>query len=509
MPETLPVARPGCPDPSACRRKTVLKPPFMTQTDSKADPITVPAGLPGVDRLSQDARLADLSDRVGRSCVVEAARTVLQEARSRLLAGGRIDADGLADRVVAHVAAATAPSLRPVLNLTGTVVHTNLGRSALPESAIEAMAQAARRPVDLEYDLAAGKRSDRGGRLEARIRSLTGAEAATAVNNNAAAVMLVLNTLANRRAVPVSRGELIEIGGSFRLPDIMRRAGARLVEVGATNRTHLKDYEEAMAARPALVLKAHTSNYSVIGFTKAVSERELSALCRRRGIPFCIDLGSGTLVDLERFSLPHEPTVQETLANGADLVTFSGDKLLGGPQAGVIAGRADLVARIKKNPMHRAFRLDKLRIAALDATLALYSQPERLAETVPTLRWLARPLPDIRAVAERVAAGLEPSAPEGWWVEATDCFSQIGSGALPAEALPSVAVRLTPVARSGTTGRRVAGRMLRDLAAAFRALPVPAIGRVGEGAFWLDMRCLETPETLLGQIDSLAWPCPP
>ena len=190
-------------------------------------------------------------------------------------------------------------------------------------------------------------------------------------------------------------------------------------------------------------------------------------------------------------------------------MTFSGDKLLGGPQAGVIAGRADLVARIKKNPMHRAFRLDKLRIAALDATLALYGQPERLAETVPTLRWLARPLPDIRAVAERVAAGLEPSAPEGWRVEAADCFSQIGSGALPAEALPSVSVRLTPLARSGTAGRRVAGRMLRDLAAAFRALPVPAIGRVGEGAFWLDMRCLEKPETLLRQIDSLAWPCPP
>ena len=481
----------------------------MMQTDFKADPITAPAGLPGVDRLLQDVRLADLSGRVGRSCVVEAARTVLEEARSRLLAGGSIDADGLADRVVAHVAAATAPSLRPVLNLTGTVVHTNLGRSALPEAAVEAMTEAARRPVDLEYDLAAGRRGDRDGHLEARIRSLTGAEAATVVNNNAAAVMLVLNTLANRRAVPVSRGELVEIGGSFRLPDIMRRAGARLVEVGATNRTHLKDYEEAMAARPALVLKAHTSNYSVIGFTKAVPERELAALCRRRGIPFCIDLGSGTLVDLERFGLPHEPTVQEALASGADLVTFSGDKLLGGPQAGVIAGRADLVARIKKNPMHRAFRLDKLRVAALDATLALYSQPERLAETVPTLHWLARPLLDIRAVAERVAAGLERAAPPGWRVEAAECFSQIGSGALPAEALPSVAVRLTPRAGRPKMGKRAAGRMLSEIAAAFRALPVPAIGRVGEGAFWLDMRCLESPKELLDGIDNLDWPAPP
>ncbi|MYG51739.1 MAG: L-seryl-tRNA(Sec) selenium transferase, partial [Rhodospirillaceae bacterium] len=421
----------------------------------------------------------------------------------------RVDPDGLAERVVAHVAAAAAPSLRPVLNLTGTVIHTNLGRSALPEPAIEAMAEAARQPVDLEYDLLAGRRGSREGRLEARIRSLTGAEAATAVNNNAAAVMLVLNTLANRRAVPVSRGELVEIGGSFRLPDIMRRAGARLVEVGTTNRTHLRDYEEAMAARPALVLKAHTSNYSVIGFTKAVPERELADLCRRHGIPFCIDLGSGTLIDLERFRLPHEPTVQEALAGGAELVTFSGDKLLGGPQAGVIAGRADLIERIKKNPMHRAFRLDKLRIAALDATLALYSQPEKLAETVPTLRWLARPLPEIFAVAGKVAAGLERAAPAGWQVAVTDSFSQIGSGALPAEALPSVAVRLTPQAGRPKMGKRAAGRMLRDIAAAFRALPVPAIGRVGEGAFWLDMRCLETPETLLGQIDSLAWPSPP
>ena len=480
----------------------------MSATFDKTAPIAEPARLPGVDRLVQDARLADLAARVGRSCVVEAARAALDEARRSLLAGGRVDPDGLADRVVANVASMAASSLRPVLNLTGTVVHTNLGRAALPEAAIEAMALAARCPVDLEYDLAAGGRGDRDGRLEARIRSLTGAEAATAVNNNAAAVMLVINTLANRRAVPVSRGELVEIGGAFRLPDIMHRAGARLVEVGATNRTHLKDFEEAMAERPALVLKAHTSNYAVIGFTASVAEKDLAALCRLHGLPFCIDLGSGTLIDLERFGLPHEPTVQETLASGADLVTFSGDKLLGGPQAGVIAGRSDLVARIKKNPMHRAFRLDKLRIAALDATLALYSQPENLAKSVPTLRWLARPLPDIRAVAEQVAAGLEPSIPDGWRVDTADCFSQIGSGALPAEALPSVAVRLTPLARDGTMGRRAASRMLRDLAAAFRALPVPAVGRVGEGAIWLDMRCLESPEALLDGIGGLEWPAP-
>ncbi len=481
----------------------------MNKAKSAADPIALPAGLPSVDRLMKDTRLADLSDRVGRICLVEAARAVLEEGRRSLLAGGRIDPDGLVDRVAAHVAAATASSLRPVLNLTGTVIHTNLGRASLPEAAVEAMAQAARQPVDLEYDLSAGRRGNRDSHLEARIVALTGAVAATVVNNNAAAVMLVLNTLANRRAVPVSRGELVEIGGSFRLPDIMRRAGARLVEVGTTNRTHLRDFEEAMETRPALVLKAHTSNYAVVGFTEAVPEKELAALCRRHAVPFCVDLGSGTVIDLERFGLPHEPTVQETLASGADLVTFSGDKLLGGPQAGVIAGRSDLVARIRKNPMHRAFRLDKLRVAALDATLALYSQPEKLAETVPTLRALARPLPDIRAVAERIAAGLERAAPDRWHVAVADCYSQIGSGALPAEALPSVAVRLTPQFGRSKMGKRAAGRALRDLAAAFRALSVPAVGRIGEGAFWLDMRCLETPEPLLDRIGDLDWPAPP
>ena len=476
----------------------------MSAEPADSAPITAPAGLPGVDWLMRDARLADLSARVGRTCVVEAARAELAEGRRRLLAGGRIDPAQLAERIADRVAAGMAASPRPVLNLTGTVIHTNLGRSALPEAAIAAMVQAAQHPVDLEYDLASGRRGRRDSHLEGRICALTGAEAATAVNNNAAAVMLVLNTLANRRAVPVSRGELVEIGGSFRLPDIMRRAGARLVEVGATNRTRLADFEAAMDRRPALVLKAHTSNYAMIGFTEAVPERALAALCRRHGVPFCIDLGSGTLVDLARFGLPHEPTVQEALANGADLVTFSGDKLLGGPQAGVIAGRKDLIARIAKNPMHRAFRLDKLRVAALAATLALYSRPETLVESVPSLRWLARPLPEIRAVAEAVAAALAPAAPAGWQVAVADCSSQIGSGALPVAALPSAAVRLAPTRR-----RRAAGRTLQALAAAFRALPVPVIGRIGEGAFWLDMRCLDTPECLLDGIGRLDWPAAP
>jgi len=480
----------------------MLKPRFMSGAQSL--PITRPADLPSVDRLLQDERLVDLAERLGRTCVLDGARAILEEGRAVLASGNRLDGVTLPDRIVAYVAALSQSSLRPVLNLTGTVIHTNLGRSSLPEAAIEAMARAARQPVNLEYDLDAGKRGDRDSHLEQRICALTGAEAATVVNNNAAAVLLVLNTLANRRSVPVSRGELVEIGGSFRLPDVMRRAGARLVEVGATNRTHLKDFEAVMGENPALVLKAHTSNYAVIGFTKAVGEPELAALCRAHDVPFCIDLGSGTVVDLEQFGLPHEPTVQEALANGADLVTFSGDKLLGGPQAGVIAGRRDLIARIKKNPMRRALRLDKVTIAALDATLALYQHPEKLAETVPSLRLLARPRDAIQVTADVVAAALAAAAPQGWQVESANCFSQIGSGALPAESLPSVAVRLTPVGP-----KKGAGKKLSALADAFRALPVPVIGRIGDGAYWLDMRALENPTDLIDQLSALSWTGPP
>lgn len=433
--------------------------------------------------------------------MLAATRAVLDTYREALMADPAwpIVEQDIHQRISERVTQDLVLSLRPVINLTGTVIHTNLGRSPLPEVAIDAMATAARQPVNLEYDLAAGKRGDRDSHLEARICRLTGgAEAATVVNNNAAAVLLVLNSLANRRGVPVSRGELVEIGGSFRLPDIMRRAGARLIEVGTTNRTHLKDFETAMADGPALVLKAHTSNYAVVGFTASVPERALADLCRAHEVPFYIDLGSGTVIDLEKFGLPHEPTVQEALSNGADLVTFSGDKLLGGPQAGIIAGRRDLVARIKKNPMRRALRLDKVTIAALDAVLTLYQKPEQLADTVPSLRNLARPLAEIEKTAKTIAAALATAVPADVQVDVAPCFSQIGSGALPTEALPSMAVRLTV-----DGGKKISGKRLRALASAFRTLPVPVIGRIGEGAFWMDMRCLDEPAALLDQIDHL------
>ncbi len=331
---------------------------------------------------------------------------------------------------LARIERETQPSLRPVFNLTGTVLHTNLGRALLPEAAIEAMSEAARGPVNLEYDLDSGERGERDAHVEALLRRLTGAEAATVVNNNAAAVLLVLNTLAARKEVLVSRGELIEIGGAFRLPDIMARSGCRLREVGTTNRTHLEDYAERhRARRPGCVLKVHTSNYAIQGFTASVPEADLARLAASAGSRLS-STWAAARSSTSRFGLPHEPTAAEALRHGADIVTFSGDKLLGGPQAGLIVGRADLIARVRKNPLKRALRVDKMTLAALDAVLQLYLDPDRLPERLPTLRQLTRPLDELRALAAR----LRPALEKHFEVELVDCASQIGSGALPARA---------------------------------------------------------------------------
>ena len=408
----------------------------------------------------------------------------------------------VAEAALRRARAAVAPSLRPVLNLSGTVLHTNLGRAELPEVAVKAMAEAARSAMNLEIDLATGKRGERDSHVEEWFARLTGAEAATVVNNNAAAVLLVLNTLALDREVPVSRGELIEIGGSFRLPEIMGRAGCRLVEVGTTNRTHLDDFARAIGERTGAVMTVHTSNYVVEGFTAAPEPARLSALARERGVPWIHDLGSGTLVDLERFGLPHEPTPREALANGADLVTFSGDKLLGGPQAGIVAGRSDLVSAVRRNPMKRALRVDKLTLAALGALLPLYANPDRLVRELPALRRLVRPEPEIRASAERVADGLRDRF--GGRVEVVECASRIGSGALPVDTLPSAGIALRPPpSGSASGGGRSSGRRVEELAAALRALPLPVIGRIREGALVLDLRCLECESDLLDALGPL------
>ena len=438
----------------------------------------------------------------GRPIVLEAARGALDEARAAVMAGGAVDRADLAETIEARVRVLAAPSLVPLYNLTGTVLHTNLGRAPLPEVAIAAMAAVARGASNLEFDLATGRRGDRHRHVEPRLCRLTSAQAAIVVNNNAAAVLLVLDTLAKRKEVPVSRGELIEIGGAFRMPDIMKRAGVKLVEVGTTNRTHLRDYESAIGPRTALLMKVHTSNYAVEGFTSAVGERDLAVLARARSLPLVSDLGSGSLVDMTALGLPPEPTVRAMIADGVDLVTFSGDKLLGGPQAGIVAGRKDLVARLKRNPLMRALRPDKITLAALQSVLALYEDPSRLSETLPSLRLLGRPRAEIEAQARRVRPALAACLGADWTVEVVPCRSQIGSGALPVDRLPSAGLRCAPA--SGA--KRGRSSKLQALAAALRTLPVPVIGRVHDGALTLDLRCLDDEADFVAQLDRLAAP---
>ena len=446
--------------------------------------------IPSVDKLLRTAAAATLIDAFSRQSVTNALRDDLATLRQALAKKDnrgteRISVEDILSRVAARLEASLSPSLKPVFNLTGTVLHTNLGRAPLPEEAIDAIAAVSRGASNLEYNLQTGKRGDRDVHLEETLSQLIGAEAVTIVNNNAAAVLLMLNALALRKEVIVSRGELIEIGGAFRIPDIMSRAGAKLREVGTTNRTHPRDFEEAITPRTAILMRIHTSNYEIQGFTAAVSSSDLAVLAHKYDLPFVVDLGSGTMTDLRRYGLPHEPTAQEALASGADLVSFSGDKLLGGPQAGIIAGRADLIAKVKKNPMKRAMRCDKMTIAALETIIRLYDHPHRLAETIPTLRLLARKQDQIQETAQRVSPVLDKALGDRYSVIPEQCQSQIGSGSLPAERLDSMALVIRPTATKGI------GTGLKRLAVAFRNLPMPVIGRIQDNAFCLDLRCLE------------------
>ena len=445
------------------------------------------AALPSVDSLLVTSAVQQLVTLFGRQAVVNSLRDVIAKTRQSLRENAHfiIDELSLVAACEKQLNVTQRSRIFAMFNLTGTVLHTNLGRALLPDEAINAIVTAMRFPCNLEYDIETGGRGDRDDLVLDILRELTGAEDATVVNNNAAAVLLTLNSLALRKEVIVSRGELVEIGGAFRVPDIMSRAGAKLVEVGTTNRTHLKDFAEAISAKTSMLMKIHWSNYAISGFTAVVPEIDLANLAHQHQLPYVVDLGSGTLTDLSKFGLPHETTVQETMANGADLVLFSGDKLLGGPQAGIIVGRHDLIQKIKKNPLKRCLRVGKITMAALEAVLRLYRDPDRLSNRITTLRLLTRPQAEIKSQA----IGLQPAVltilKDKFSVNVALMQGQIGSGALPVDLLPSAGLVIKPLVAKG------AGNAIKTLQKMLRNLPMPVIGYVRDGALHLDCRCLE------------------
>ena len=462
-----------------------------TQHGHEREPASFDA-LPSLDRLLRLPQLDALIAAHGRSRISTLLRAQLQVLRECITSGGisqaglhgALDGTALASAISRAIQAGSQQGLQPVFNLTGIVLHTNLGRALLPADAVQAVCRVMTAPVDLEFDLQSGRRGERDARARALVCELTGAEAATVVNNNAAAVLLLLSTLSRRRETVVSRGELVEIGGAFRIPDVMRSAGAKLVEVGTTNRTHPSDYVDAIGSRTALLMRVHASNYAMTGFTAHVDTTQLADTAHAHGIPLVVDLGSGSLCDLTGYGLPHEPTVRETLAAGADLVAFSGDKLLGGPQAGIMAGRADLIARMDRNPLKRALRMDKMGLAALHAVLALYREPELLPQRLPTLQALTRPREAIHAQAQRMLGAVRDALAPGYGVEVVEMYSQVGSGAQPQASLGTAGLRITAIGRGG----------LDRLAKRLRALPRPVLGRIAGDALWLDLRCFREEE---------------
>ena len=455
-----------------------------------------PNQLPSVDRIMQSDCFISLCERYGRDTVLTEVREKLDHTRTRLIKESNskdrqnkpdsstgdsktLAIEYLHGEVKQSLLQHFIPSIRRVINLTGTILHTNLGRAPYPPSAIEAMIEVSRGACNLEYNLEDGVRGRRDDHVEEWICKLTGAEAATTVNNNAAAVLLTLNSIAFKKNVIVSRGELIEIGGSFRVPAIMNKAGCKLREVGTTNRTHLHDYEGAIGKKTAALMKVHTSNYEINGFTKDIAASELAELARKKNVILIDDLGSGTLTDLSKLGLPYERTARDALQDGADIITFSGDKLLGGPQCGIIAGRRDLIKLIDKNPMKRAMRLDKVTLAALEAVLKLYAKTDQLTDSIPSLDMLSRNPDDIKKTAFALQDILQKSMPE-MKVSISPCESQIGSGALPTRTLDSYAVVI-----EGNV--KVTAASLADK---FRQLPVPVIGRISQNSLWLDCRAL-------------------
>jgi len=441
--------------------------------------------LPSVDRLLNWLDAHGPTASIPRPIKLRAARQTIDAFRRHIVSSSSTGGDVRVDETdICHEAVHLAikldrPKLRRTINATGIIIHTNLGRSLLSQAAIENIAEIAAHYSNLEYNLEKGKRGSRYTAVEDILCEISGAEAAMVVNNNAAGVLLCLDTVAKGREVIVSRGELIEIGGSFRIPDVMAKSGAILKEVGTTNRTHLRDYENALTQDTALLLKVHTSNYRILGFTASVPLIELVGLAKIHNLPVMEDLGSGTFIDFSRYGLVHEPTVQESIAAGADLVTFSGDKLLGGPQAGIILGKPAWIEAIRKNPLTRALRIDKLTLAALEATLRLYRNPEAAVETIPTLKGITRSKEDLRPRAERLLKAIEGIHDSSLQTAIVDVSSQAGGGSLPLLDLPSLGVSLA-----------IAGRGPNEIEIAMRSQPIPIIGRIESERFVMDVRTL-------------------
>ena len=449
--------------------------------------------LPSIDQLLKHVRCEALLERYSRDYVTSHCRAALDRLRVDIRQSREravdVSEEAILDRIEQRISIDSRPGHVRVVNATGTILHTNLGRALLSQAALDAMLAVAAQPINLEFDLAAGKRGKREETLEALLIDLTGAEAATVVNNNAAAVLLGLNTLAEGKEVIVSRGELIEIGGAFRIPEIMAKSGAILREVGATNRTHPADYENAINDKTALLLKVHTSNYKVVGFTAEVTLEQLVAIGKKHQLPVMEDLGSGALIDLSKYGLPKEPIVAERIQAGAELVSFSGDKILGGPQAGLLVGKKNWIGRINKNHLQRALRCGKLTLAALEATLRQYRQSPNIAQDIPTLRAFTRPMDEIRALGEALVPRLEAALGASFRVQLKESTAQIGSGALPTEELPTAVVSVEHAKLSANA-----------IAQKFRAANPPILGRIKEDRFLLDLRTIFDANDLIPQF---------
>ncbi|WP_193017184.1 L-seryl-tRNA(Sec) selenium transferase [Proteus sp. FME41] len=447
--------------------------------------------LPSIDKLLHQADIQALVASYGQTFIAEHLRTLQEEARVIIRQDNNLPHwhSNWVNELKNRITLQQKSSIKPVFNLTGTVLHTNLGRALMAESAIEAVSQVMRSPATLEYSLDGASRGHRDRAIADLLCELTGAEDACIVNNNAAAVLLMLATVAPHKEVVVSRGELVEIGGAFRIPDVMTQAGCTLKEVGTTNRTHLKDYRNAINENTGLLMKVHTSNYCIQGFTAEVEGDELAALGKEMNLPTAIDLGSGSMTNLAALGLPSEPMPHDYLQQGIDLVTFSGDKLLGGPQAGIILGKKEWIEAIQRHPLKRALRVDKMTLAALGATLRLYQQPEKMAVEIPTLRLLTRTQTEINDMAQRLLPHFQAYYGENYHITISSCASQIGSGSLPIESLPSAALTFEP--KDGK------GSQLDALATHWRQLEKPIIGRITEGRLWLDLRCLEDENALI------------